>query len=254
MTQIHIETYGKGQILVLVHGWAMHTGVWRDFAKQLGRYYQVVCVDLPGHGRSESIEPFSLERISEALINVLPIEPFNLLGWSLGATVAMDLAERFPERVKSLIVLAGNPQFVKTQDWPGVKSETLEGFAELLKSDVQQTLIRFLALQVNGLAHGKSLLQQLKKSILEVPSPSQQILQSGLDILKNTDKREFVASNVLPVNLILGDKDTLVPADSAQAVKQLNPNIHYQIMPSAGHAPFLSHTEELISKIIAMLR
>ncbi len=232
----------------------MHTGVWRDFAKQLGRYYQVVCVDLPGHGRSESIEPFSLERISEALINVLPIEPFNLLGWSLGATVAMDLAERFPERVKSLIVLAGNPQFVKTQDWPGVKSETLEGFAELLKSDVQQTLIRFLALQVNGLAHGKSLLQQLKKSILEVPSPSQQILQSGLDILKNTDKREFVASNVLPVNLILGDKDTLVPADSAQAVKQLNPNIHYQIMPSAGHAPFLSHTEELISKIIAMLR
>jgi pimeloyl-ACP methyl ester carboxylesterase len=45
-----------------------------------------------------------------------------------------------------------------------------------------------------------------------------------------------------------------VPADSAQAVKQLNPNIHYQIMPSAGHAPFLSHTEELISKIIAMLR
>lgn len=232
----------------------MHTGVWRDFAKQLGRYYQVVCVDLPGHGRSESIEPFSLERISEALINVLPIEPFNLLGWSLGATVAMDLAERFPERVKSLIVLAGNPQFVKTQDWPGVKSETLEGFAELLKSDVQQTLIRFLALQVNGLVHGKSLLQQLKKSILEAPSPSQQILQSGLDILKNTDKREFVASNVLPVNLILGDKDTLVPADSAQAVKQLNPNIHYQIMPSAGHAPFLSHTEELISKIIAMLR
>jgi pimeloyl-[acyl-carrier protein] methyl ester esterase len=232
----------------------MHTGVWRDFAKQLGRYYQVVCVDLPGHGRSESIEPFSLERISEALINVLPIEPFNLLGWSLGATVAMDMAERFPERVKSLIVLAGNPQFVKTQDWPGVKSETLEGFAELLKSDVQQTLIRFLALQVNGLVHGKSLLQQLKKSILEAPSPSQQILQSGLDILKNTDKREFVASNVLPVNLILGDKDTLVPADSAQAVKQLNPNIHYQIMPSAGHAPFLSHTEELISKIIAMLR
>jgi len=232
----------------------MHTGVWRDFAKQLGRYYQVVCVDLPGHGRSESIEPFSLERISEALINVLPIEPFNLLGWSLGATVAMDLAERFPERVKSLIVLAGNPQFVKTQDWPGVKSETLEGFAELLKSDVQKTLIRFLALQVNGLAHGKSLLQQLKKSILEVPSPSQQILQSGLDILKNTDKREFVASNVLPVNLLLGDKDTLVPADSAQAVKQLNPNIHYQILPSAGHAPFLSHTEELISKIIAMLR
>lgn len=254
MTQIHIETYGKGQILVLIHGWAMHTGVWRDFAKQLGRYCQVICVDLPGHGRSESIVPFSLKRISEALIKVLPNESFNLLGWSLGATVAMDMAERYPERVKSLIVLAGNPLFVQKQDWPGVKSETLEAFAELLKTDVQQTLIRFLALQVNGLAHGKPLLQQLKKTILEVPSPSQQILQSGLDILKNTDKRKFVESNRLPVNVILGDKDTLVPAVSAQALKQLNPDIHFQIMHAAGHAPFLSHTEELISKIIAMLR
>jgi pimeloyl-[acyl-carrier protein] methyl ester esterase len=153
-----------------------------------------------------------------------------------------------------LIVLAGNPLFVQKQDWPGVKSETLEAFAELLKTDVQQTLIRFLALQVNGLAHGKPLLQQLKKTILEVPSPSQQILQSGLDILKNTDKRKFVESNRLPVNVILGDKDTLVPAVSAQALKQLNPDIHFQIMHAAGHAPFLSHTEELISKIIAMLR
>ena len=254
MTQIHIETYGKGQILVLIHGWAMHSGVWRDFAKQLGRYCQVICVDLPGHGRSESIEPYSLNRISEALIKVLPIEPFNLLGWSLGATVAMDMAERFPERVKSLIVLAGNPHFVQKQDWPGVKSETLDAFAELLKTDVQQTLIRFLALQVNGLAHGKPLLQQLKKALMEAPSPTQQTLQSGLDILKNTDKRAFMVSKHLPVNVILGDKDTLVPTDSAIALQRLNPNIQYHILEAAGHAPFLSHPEQLISKVIAMLR
>ncbi|MBS4051006.1 MAG: pimeloyl-ACP methyl ester esterase, partial [Methylomonas sp.] len=34
----------------MLHGWAMHTGVWRDFARRLAEYYQVICVDLPGHG------------------------------------------------------------------------------------------------------------------------------------------------------------------------------------------------------------
>ena len=254
MTRIHTETYGKGRVLVLIHGWAMHTGVWRDFARQLGRYCQVICVDLPGHGRSESVEPFSLELICEALIKVLPIESFNLLGWSLGATVAMDMAERYPERVHSLIILAGNPLFVQTETWSGVKSETLDAFAELLKLDVQQTLIRFLALQVNGLSHGRPLLQQLRNALMEVPSPMQRVLQSGLEILKNTDKRAFIASTHLPVQVILGNKDTLVPNGVGTALQQLNPKIKPDILEEAGHAPFLSHPEQMLVKIIPMLR
>ena len=58
MSKIHIETFGTGQPIVLVHGWAMHTGIWRDFAITLSNFYRVICVDLPGHGRSEAIADF----------------------------------------------------------------------------------------------------------------------------------------------------------------------------------------------------
>ena len=249
MNRIHVEIVGQGQPLVMLHGWAMHTGVWREFAQQLAQHWQVICLDLPGHGRSQVITPLCLENIAEALTQAIPAQRFTLLGWSIGATVAMAMAERYPDRVRKLIVLAGNPHFVQAENWPGVKPEVLDAFIELLKVDVQQTLLRFLALQVNGLAHGKALLQSLKRAIQECPSPQIETLQAGLNILKNSDLRKFIAANVLPVSLILSDKDTLIPLTSGQACQQLNPSIDLHVLEGAGHAPFLSHSQPLITAI-----
>lgn len=250
MTYIHTEIYGQGQPLVMLHGWAMHTGVWRDFARQLAEYYQVICVDLPGHGRSEILEPFGLENIAEAVLQAIPVQEFSVLGWSLGATVAMAIAERAPQRIRHLLVLAGNPCFMETQDWPGVKSRTLDGFAELLKTDVQQTLMRFLALQVNGLAHGKALLQTLKQALHECPPPPVTVLQAGLDILKISDLRPFISNNALSISLILGEKDTLIPLSCGEAMRALNAGVKLQVLASAGHAPFLSHPQQLLAAIM----
>lgn len=249
MTYIHTEIYGRGQPLVMLHGWAMHTGVWRDFARQLAEYYQVICVDLPGHGRSEVLEPFGLENIAEVILQAIPVQEFSVLGWSLGATVAMAMAERAPQRIRQMVLVAGNPCFVQTGDWPGVKSQTLDGFAELLKTDVQQTLMRFLALQVNGLAHGKALLQTLKQALHECPPPPVEVLQAGLDVLKTSDLRAFIRHNPLPTSWILGEKDTLIPLSCGDAVRELNAAVSLQVLASAGHAPFLSHPRQLLTAI-----
>lgn len=247
---IHYEVIGQGQPLLMLHGWAMHSQVWFDFAELLSQHFQVILVDLPGHGFSESVEPFELDTVVNALLPVLPEQPVLLLGWSLGATVALAMAQRLPERIKHLLVLAGNPQFIGADAWPGVKAETLDAFADMLKVDVQQTLIRFLALQVNGLAHGKALLQRLKSAIQACPAPSEAVLQAGLQVLKTTDLRDVVARTEIPITLILGDKDTLIPIDCGRAIQQLNPQVSLQILESAGHAPFLSHPEQLLEIIL----
>lgn len=249
MTYIHTEIHGQGRPLVMIHGWAMHSGVWRDFARQLARHYQVICLDLPGHGRSEIIEPFALDKIAHAILQAIPVRQFSVLGWSLGATVAMAMAAQAPQRIRHLVVLAGNPCFVQTQEWPGVKAGTLDAFAELLKTDVQQTLIRFLALQVNGLAHGKALLQTLKQALNECPPPPVEVLQAGLDVLKNSDLRAFIRSNPLPTSMILGKKDTLIPMSCGEAVRSLHSEVKVHVLASAGHAPFLSHPQQLLTAI-----
>lgn len=253
MSRIYVETFGRGKPLVMLHGWAMHTGVWRSFAQQLARHFQVICLDLPGHGYSETVEPYTVEVIAEVLQKAVPVPRFALLGWSLGATVAMAMAEYYPDKVQKLIVLAGNPRFEQTPDWPGVKPEILEGFASLLKTDVQQTLTRFLALQINGLSHGKQLLQTIKLAIQECPPPQSQTLHSGLKILKTSDYRHFMLRNHVPISLILGAKDTLIPIACGEAIKRLNPLVELQILDSAGHAPFLSHPEALLAAILKSL-
>jgi pimeloyl-[acyl-carrier protein] methyl ester esterase len=254
MTKIHAETFGNGQPLVLVHGWAMHSGIWREFAKQLARSYRVTCIDLPGHGRSDPIESFTLERISNALVNAVPEQRCCWLGWSLGATVAIDVASRYPERVSSLILLAGNPLFIveaaETQSqWSGVAVDLLDDFAGQLNKNCRATLLRFLSLQVNGLPEQKNLLKMLKAAVFECEAPDTKTLQGGLNILKQADLRPALSGLATPVSAILGGLDTLVPVAVGQKLQQVLPDLELNIIDRAGHVPFLSHSEETRSII-----
>jgi pimeloyl-[acyl-carrier protein] methyl ester esterase len=257
VTKIHLETFGEGKSIVLVHGWAMHTGIWREFAKQLAQNYRVTCIDLPGHGRSEKIDPFTLERIGEELVNVAPGESCCWLGWSLGATVALDIAGRYPERVSSLVLLAGNPSFTvgatgwssESQTWPGIDVRLLDDFAEHLHKNCQATLLRFLSLQVNGLPDHKGLLKALKAAVFECDAPDTNTLQGGLDILKQADLRPFLSGLTIPVSVILGGLDALVPVAVGQKIQQLLPDLELNIIDRAGHVPFLSHSRETVAII-----
>lgn len=252
MTTIHLETFGKGKPIVLVHGWAMHTGIWREFARQLALNYQVTCIDLPGHGHSEKIDPFALERISAELVNVIP-EQSCWLGWSFGATVVLDIASRYPDRVSSLVLLAGNPCFTRsgleTHDWPGMDVRLLDDFADQLNESGQATLLRFLSLQVNGLPEQKALLKVLRTAIYECDPPDGHTLQGGLAILKQADMRPALAELKAPVSVILGGLDTLVPVAVAQKMQQLLPSLEFNIIDRAGHVPFLSHSRKTLAII-----
>jgi pimeloyl-[acyl-carrier protein] methyl ester esterase len=279
VTKIHLETFGKGKPIVLVHGWAMHTGIWREFARQLAQHYRVTCIDLPGHGRSEKIDPFTLERISDELVNIIPPSPpfskgrdeyascqiegngqtplfekggaggICWLGWSLGATVVLDIADRYPERVSSLVLLAGNPLYTQTGQWPGMDVSLLDDFADHLNKNCQATLLRFLSLQVSGLPDRKDLLKALKASVFECDAPDAKTLQGGLDILKQADLRTVLSGLDIPVSVILGGLDTLVPAAVGQKMQQLLPDLELNIIDRAGHVPFLSHSRETLAII-----
>lgn len=247
--KIHKEVYGQGKLLVLIHGWSMHTGIWRTFARQLSQHYQVICLDLPGHGLSETVEPYTLECISEALIEVLPESSFSVLGWSLGASVAITMARLYPQRVDSLILLAGNPRYVQQGEWAGINPKLLDDFANNLSLNCSATLLKFLALQVNSLPDAKSILQELKKAMLECNPPDKDVLQSGLDILKQADLRaDFIALNC-PVSIIQGDKDPLVPVQASRDMQKIQPASELNVIADAGHVPFLSHPSQVIEII-----
>lgn len=261
MIKIHKRIIGQGKPIVLVHGWALHSEIWQSFAEALAARYRVTCLDLPGHGLSETVTPFTLERISSALVHAVDDPQSCWLGWSLGATVVLDIASRFPERVNSLILLAGNPSFTRSYyspvgvnqtaigPWPGLDSKLLGKFADLLTENSQATLLNFLTLQVHGLPNAKALLKELKAAVFARSVPDAATLQQGLQILKDADLRPVLAKMSKPVSVILGGRDTLVPAAVGQKMQQLLPNLQLTIIEKAGHVPFLSHQQELAAVI-----
>lgn len=240
----------------------MHSGIWQDFAQQLAQHYQVTCLDLPGHGGSEKITPYTLEQISDALVDAITDERSCWLGWSLGATVVLDIAQRYPERVDALILLSGNPCFIQkshetaTEAWPGMKTIVLEQFANQLSENGMMTLVRFLSLQVQGLSNTKGFLKQLKVAAAQYPAPDTDTLQGGLEILKHTDLTSTLATMDKPVLTLLGGRDALVPIAVGQALLQCLPTMQLHCIEQAAHAPFLSHEQEtltIISRFMAEL-
>ncbi len=249
LIKIHKEVFGQGRPIVLIHGWAMHTGIWRSFAQQLAQHYQVTCLDLPGHGLSETVAPYTLDKISEVLIASVPESPCCVLGWSLGASVALVMATKFPERVNGLILLAGNPRFVAEDDWAGMKAVLLQDFAHNLSLNCSVTLLRFLALQVNSLPNGKALLKELKTAVQSSEPPKETVLQSALDILQHADLRADLSNLDIPVCIIQGDKDRLIPVQVGYDMQKVQPACELNVISGAGHVPFLSHQTEVINII-----
>jgi pimeloyl-[acyl-carrier protein] methyl ester esterase len=187
--------------------------------------------------------------VSKALVDAIPDTSCCWLGWSLGAEVVLEIAHRFSERVNSLVLIAGTPCFIKKGLWPGMDGQVLDSFAESLKQDSQTTLLRFLSLQVKGLVDQKAALQELKALVFESLEPDPQTLQEGLDILKQADLRAEFAGLKMPVAVILGQLDTLVPVAVAGKMQDLLPGIDLTVIDRAGHVPFLSHQQAVVKAV-----
>jgi len=246
MSVLHQEIYGQGEPVVMLHGWAMHTGVWRDFAQTLAARHQVMCLDLPGHGLSANISPYTLESIVDTVYAQLPEQACVLVGWSLGGNIALRLAEKYPQRVKAVVLIASNPHFMQTESWPGMPSQLLQEFVANLQNNTRQTLLRFMSLQVQGRADARASLKQIKRAMQECATPELEVLLAVLKILETVDQRNTLRSLDLPVLMIFAGQDSLVPVSTGEKCRLLSAKIELHIISDAGHLPFISDQKQLL--------
>ena len=250
MSELHQEIYGQGEPVVMLHGWAMHTGVWREFSQALAARHQVVCLDLPGHGLSADISPYTLESVVDAVYAQLPEQACVLVGWSLGGNIALRLAEKYPQRVKAVVLIASNPHFMQSKSWPGMPAQLLQEFVANLQNNCRQTLLRFMSLQVQGRPDVRASLKQIKRAMQECAAPETEVLLAALQVLQTVDQRETLRSLNLPVLMIFAGQDTLVPVSVGEACQLLSPQLELHIIPDAGHLPFISDQKHLLDLLL----
>lgn len=252
---LHVEHVGPegAPDVVLVHGWAMHAGLWGGLIDELAGRYRVHVPDLPGHGRSGDEVPAA--DIDAWATEVLGIAPPRAawIGWSLGGLIAQAVARIAPERVAALGLVASTPTFVVRDGWPdAVEAGQLSSFAESLADDADKTLSRFLSLQVRGAANATATLRALRAALASRPMARDVALRAGLTLLLETDLRADFGSLSVPVAAVFGERDTLIPRGAARALQHLAPGAHVAVLENAGHAPFWSHPGE-VEDILARL-
>ncbi|MEJ7668494.1 MAG: pimeloyl-ACP methyl ester esterase BioH [Casimicrobiaceae bacterium] len=244
MNRLHRDVAGSGPPLILLHGWALHAGLFAPLIPGFTRRFRVHAVDLPGHGYSSPVVPYSLDAIVQALEDAFAhVEgPLCVLGWSLGGMLALRWAHATPQRIAKLILVATTPRFVAAADWShAMAPETLARFADELRVTFRLTLQRFLTLQVQGSAEGIALLKQLRARLFERGEPSPAVLRDALALLTTIDLRQDAARILTPALVVTGDRDRLTPAAAGDWLARTLPNARYANISGAAHAPFLSH-------------
>jgi pimeloyl-[acyl-carrier protein] methyl ester esterase len=255
---LHIAVVGDGPPLVLVHGWAMHGGVFATLAQRLRERHTLYIVDLPGHGSSRSdATPLAFDAVCDALFARVPVAPW--LGWSLGGMFALHAAVRAPERVPALIAVCSSPCFVRSVDWRyGVSPEIFRDFARGLSDDYRATLDRFVALEAFGSDHAKDELRELRAELFARGVPAARVLIDGLQILETADQRPLLQALRVPSLWIAGRRDRLVdPRAMREAAATVERAGHasaaFVQIEHAGHAPFLTHVDEMLAPLNAFI-
>lgn len=253
---VHVEADGAGPPLVLLHGFAMHGGLFAPLLPALTARFRVHVVDLPGHGWSAPLPTPDLASIVAAVDAATAAigEPAVVVGWSLGGQVAMQWALARPDRIARLVLVATTPSFVTRDNWrSALAAETLARFGDELGVAYRLTLLRFLTLQMQGSDDGHRTLAALRAGLFQRGDPSPQALAATLALMTATDLRSSLGAIATPALVVAGARDTLVPLAATQALAAALPHATHTAIAGAAHAPFLSHPAQFLAALAAFV-
>ncbi len=235
--ELSVEQRGDGDAVVLVAGGFMDMDQWEAQMDALGGPYRVIRFDHRGVGESEKpTEGYSIEQLAAdtaALITALDAGPCVLWGNSLGGLVALEVALRFPETVRAL-VLSASSAGAKGEPTPQATQNAMFAGAALPVEQVAEALMHVLFATSYPSEHPEAVQRAVRKR-QQHPGPmiaSMGPLQSAMKYEPLGRLGEVTA----PALILHGEEDRLIPVANARLLGEALPNAEVVIVERAGHA------------------
>lgn len=252
---------GDGPILMLVHGFSANNSTWLQFADKLPDNYYLIAPDLAGHGKSSEAESYDLERQAErlkALAEHLNLEPFHIVGNSMGGAISAIYAARFPEDIASLILIdsAGLDGENQSQFF----AELEEGHNPLIATDEASFEYRMDLILEKQPPLPWPLRPALIRETVERAELNKVIFADMLATREKMDQNEMsriISENVtMPALIMWGEKDRVLDVSSVAEFKKVIPQAEVKIYPDLGHVPMLedpSASAETITQFVSRI-
>jgi pimeloyl-ACP methyl ester carboxylesterase len=239
--EIAYERVGEGPPLVLVHGAAVDSRMWRPQLAALADEFTVVAWDEPGAGRSSDVPAdFALADYASclaALIDELDLGPAHVAGLSWGGTVALELYRHRPELVATLILV---------DTYAGWKGSLPEEEVRARVEGVRQMLAAADHLfdpTLPGLFAGDppaEVVPLMKAMAADVRPES---MRTALLVMAEADQRDLLPRIRVPTLLVWGELDARSPLSVARQFEDAVPDAKLVVIPGAGHVSNLERPE-----------
>lgn len=261
--------------LILIHGWGFNQTIW-DFNQEYlniltTKYnYNIIKLDLYDIYKNIEYPNITIDIFLDKIIDYLNISKpkqqthqaihYDILGWSLGGIIALNLKHKYPNLINKIILCASTPCFINNNTdnniWLyGVTEQNWNKFCDNLFNNYSKTIKEFILLQVFNTKDYKIIYKNLLGTykINDINNLYKQYLQFGLDILKNNYINILDKLDNNKINFILGAKDSLVNKDITKYLEQNHPNINYNILSKSAHMPFISEPDLFYKTLIDFL-
>jgi len=247
MTEFHsaagtlfYEESGSGSPLLLIHGFPLSGGIWREQLSGLAGKFRVIAPDLRGFGRSTPADlPCSMDIYADdtiMLMDHLGIETAAVCGMSMGGYVLLNLLERYPERVNSacfMVTKAG------ADDAEGRSRRTALA-EEIMKSGSKAAADAFsrVLFAPGTAAKSPEIVVQVHEMMLDASSAG---LVSGLLAMRDRPDYSKKLSKIRVRSLVIGaDDDLAIPVEESRKLAGGLHKATLKMISEAGHMVFLS--------------
>jgi pimeloyl-ACP methyl ester carboxylesterase len=256
---------GSGPPLLLLHGIANNCQTWAEVIPRLAESHTVIAPDLLGHGESDKPRgDYSIAAYANGLrdlTSVLDIEQATIVGHSLGGGIALQFAYQFPERCQRLALVGSGGLGPELS--AGLRAATLPG-AELVLGALTgvsgplrvgfQGLSRIANVtrlqRLHDLAEAGDALLALKD--VEARRAFLRTLRGVADARGQAVSAldRLYLANAVPMLVIWGSRDPIVPALHAETVRELVPTARVEVFQGAGHWPHLDDPDRFCDLLL----
>ena len=234
-TDIYYRVFGKGQPVVIIHGFGEDGEIWNDVVKMLEDNFLVIVPDLPGSGKSSLLENGDIDEYSLVINAILKnesiISPIIILGHSMGGYVSLAFAEKFTEKVKALGLLHSTA-YADTVEKKLARTKSIN-FIRDNGSEI------FLKTSIPGLftARFNETYSSKVKNLIEHNKSisTEALIQYYEAMIKRPVRTEVLKQSAFPVLFVIGIHDQAVPYESSLQQLYLASVTHITILNETAH-------------------
>lgn len=255
---IYYETHGKGEPVVLIYGYAGHSGLWFQQVPVLSKKYRVIAFDNRGVGRTEKPDiPYTMAMMAgdvAGLLDMVGINAAHMFGISMGGMIAQHFALSYPQRVISLILgctACGGMHMIQPEPESLAALVDFERFKKMTPEEVVKQAMPFCYSQ-EFIETNPDIIEERVAKQLEYPTPKRGATRQAEAIMGH-DTYELLPKIKLPTLVIAGDNDRLIPVENSRILASRIPGAELAIIKGAGHEFFIEAAEEVNKTVLDFL-